>query len=77
MKRCLNYEAGGRLMKKSVTYKHSNGYSAVLCGKTSMSVYYNGKEKFHTGFRNVNTEDEVMKLLEKMPLFLAELGMLV
>ena len=48
-------------------YKHNNGYLARLYGKSSLSVYFNGKEVFHTGSRNVNTEDEVMKLLDSMP----------
>ena len=50
-------------------YEHKNGYVARLYGKSSLSVYFNGKEVLHTGFRNVNTEDEVMELLEGMPKF--------
>lgn len=50
-------------------YKHKNGYTARLYGKSSLSVYFNGKEVLHTGFRNVNTEDEVMMMLEGMPGF--------
>lgn len=64
-------------MNESRTFNHPNGYSATLYGKSSMSVRFNGKEKFHTGSRNVNTEDEVMKLLSEMPSFLAELGLLI
>lgn len=45
-------------------YRHKNGYSAVLYGKSSLIIYYYGKKVIHTGFRNVNTEEEVMKLLE-------------
>lgn len=60
-------------MIETQTYTHENGYSAVLYGKSSMSVYFNGKEKFHTGSRNVDTEDEVMELLEAMPIFQAKL----
>ena len=55
-------------MKKE--YKHENGYSAVLYGKSSMVVYYNGEERLHTGSRGINTEEEVMELLEKMPEFM-------
>ena len=54
-------------MNKTVTYTHENGYSATLYGNTSLSVEHNGKEVLHTGFRNVETEDEVMNLLENMP----------
>ena len=49
------------------TYTHANGYSAKLYGISSMSIFYHGKEISHTGFRNVNTEEEVMDLLEKYP----------
>jgi hypothetical protein len=48
-------------------YIHENGYIARLYGKSSMSVYFNGEEVLHTGFRNVNTEDEIMKMLGGMP----------
>lgn len=51
-------------MKEFVEYKHPNGYSARLYGESSMSIYYDGKEVMHTGFRKVNTKDEVMDLLE-------------
>lgn len=53
--------------------KHPNGYSARLYGETSMTVHYNGKEVLHTGSRNVNTEAEVMEMLEKMPEFLQKI----
>lgn len=54
-------------MRKSITFNHPNGYSAVLYGKSSMSIFFGGKAVSHTGFRNVNTEAEVMELLEKIP----------
>lgn len=60
-------------MNKAITYSHKNGYSAKLYGKSSMSIYYDGKEVMHTGFRNVNTEDEVMELLEDYPSFREQL----
>lgn len=51
-------------------FKHPNGYSCKLYGKSSLSVYDgNGKKVMHTGFRNVNTEAEAMELLEGMPKF--------
>lgn len=55
--------------RKPEIYEHENGYSAKLYGKSSMSVYFNGEEVLHTGFRNVNTEDEVMNMLGGMPKF--------
>ncbi len=48
-------------------YKHSNGYSARIYGESSLSIYFNGKEVLHTGSRNVDTEDEVMEMLEDYP----------
>ena len=48
-------------------HRHKNGYIARLYGKSSLSVYFNGKEVLHTGYRSVQTEDEVMDLLEGMP----------
>ena len=54
-------------MNKPVTYTHENGYSATLYGDTSLSIDYGGREVLRTGFRNVETEDEVMNLLEHMP----------
>nr|DAI05551.1 MAG TPA: hypothetical protein [Herelleviridae sp.] len=35
-----------------------------------MSILKNGKEVLHTGSRTVNTEKEVMELLEKQPEFM-------
>lgn len=51
-------------------YKHPNGYSAKLYGYSSMSVFYEGREVMHTGYRNVNSEEEVMELLEEYPEFM-------
>ena len=49
-------------------YKHKNGYSAKLYGKSSMTIYRpDGTEFLHTGSRNVNTEPEVMSLLKEQP----------
>ena len=49
-------------------YKHENGYSAELYGKSSMIIFGpDGKECLHTGSRNVNAESEVMELLEMQP----------
>lgn len=51
-------------------FDHENGYSAVLYGESSMCVYNGRRKVLHTGSRNVNTEAEVMELLETMPEFL-------
>lgn len=49
---------------------HKNGFSAILYGKSSMSILKNGREVLHTGSRAINTEKEVMELLEKQPGFM-------
>lgn len=54
-------------MSKVKEYTHTNGYSAKLYGETSLSIFSEGKEVLHTDFRSVNTEDEVMELLESQP----------
>ena len=54
----------------SVRYTHKNGFSAILYGKSSMSILKNGNEVLHTSSRSVNTEKEVMELLEKQPEFM-------
>ena len=54
----------------SVTYTHKNGFSDILYGKSSMSILKNGREVLHTGSRAVNTEKEVIELLEKQPEFM-------
>jgi hypothetical protein len=59
-------------MSEVKEYKHPNGYSAKLYGKSSMSVFYEGREVLHTGFRNANTEAEVMEVLDTMGQLLEE-----
>lgn len=54
-------------MSKAKEYTHTNGYSAKLYGETSLSIFFEGKEVLHTDLRSVNTEDEVMELLESQP----------
>ena len=50
---------------------HPNGYSAVLYGEKSMSIYNpECREVLHTFSRNSNTEEEVFEQLETMPEFL-------
>lgn len=52
---------------KTIRVDHPNGYHGVLYGRKSMSIYYNGDEIFHTGFRKINTKEELYKQLEEMP----------
>lgn len=47
---------------------HQNGFSGVLYGESSMSIYdKDGHEVIHTGSRNINTEKELRDLLERLP----------
>ena len=56
------------------TVKYSsekNGYTGVLYGKSSLAVFdKNGKEKFHTGKRGINTYNELVEMVESFPDFL-------
>lgn len=60
-------------MSNEKTIHHPNGYSAKLYGKSSLSVYFKGKEILHTYDRNVHTADEVMEMLEDMPNFIEKI----
>lgn len=64
------------MMSKTRVYQNTfNGYFAVLYGRSSMSVRTaEDKEVFHTENRNVNTDDEVMEMLEGFPQFLNEIN---
>ena len=57
----------------TIRVSHPNGYSGVLYGESSMSIYYDGREVLHTGFRSINTKEELYKRLEEMPEFIAML----
>ena len=57
-------------MENEIKVEHPNGYSGILYGKRSMAIFYNNKEVLHTGFRNINTKEELYQHLEKMPEFM-------
>lgn len=53
-----------------VKVEHPNGYSGILYGESSMSIYdKDGHEVMHTGFRTPQTEEELYEVLETMPKF--------
>lgn len=56
---------------KRIEYKSpNNGYTGVLYGERSYIIRDpSGKEVFHTGFRNINTYDELVKQVESFPEF--------
>lgn len=57
---------------EEIVVEHPNGYSARLYGTSSMSIYKDGKEVMHTGFRNeeIKTAEDVYELLEDYPEFM-------
>lgn len=57
-------------MTAQIRYASANGYTGVLYGKSSLSVYGpDGKEVLHTGARNVNTLEELKHVVEGMQEF--------
>lgn len=57
-----------------IMVKHENGYYGCLYGKSSMSIFKGNKEVLHTGFRNINTPDELYEQLSEMPSFMEMLA---
>lgn len=56
-----------------ICYKvsHPNGYTGYMYGKSSLKVFDStGEEILHTGFRSVNSEEELYELLGYIPAFL-------
>lgn len=54
-------------MTERIYAEHANGYSGVLYGKSSMSIYYEGREILHSGSRTPQTYAQLMDALETMP----------
>lgn len=51
-----------------IKVEHPNGYSGVLYGRSSMSIYDpQGCEVLHTGSSTVKTEKELYDVLGKVP----------
>ncbi len=48
-------------------------YTGMLYGNCSYSIYQNGREVFHTGFRNINTREELIEDLKEFPEFIKSL----
>ena len=57
-----------------IMVEHENGYYGCLYGKSSMSIFKENKEVLHTGFRNINTPDELYDILSRMPSFIEMLS---
>ena len=56
-------------MSKHIQVEHPNGYYGELYGKSSLSIFKGTREVFHTGFRNIETAEELYKVLEDFPKF--------
>ena len=57
------------IYENQIMVEHENGYYGCLYGKSSMSIFKDNKEVLHTGFRNINTPDELYEILSEMPSF--------
>ncbi len=57
-----------------IMVEHENGYRGCLYGKSSVSIFNGNKEVLHTGFRNINTPDELYEQLSEMPSFMEMLA---
>lgn len=58
-------------MNKTIKYTSENGYTGVLYGKSSLAIYKpDGKMSMHTGFRNINTYEELVELVDEHPKFI-------
>ena len=55
------------VVNNQIMVEHENGYYGCLYGKSSMSIFKDNKEMLHTGFRNINTPDELYEILSEMP----------
>lgn len=59
-----------RVMRETEYYKSENGYSGALYGESTMSIYdRTGREVLHTGFREINTLEELIEEVEHFPEF--------
>lgn len=72
----MNYKKEHKDCPKTIEYTSDNGYKGVLYGESSFAIYEveSGKCKLHTGFRNINTYDELVKQVEDFPRFIEWLG---
>lgn len=62
------------ISNNQIMVEHENGYYGCLYGKSSMSIFKENKEVLHTGFRNINTPDELYDILSQMPSFVEMLA---
>jgi len=61
-------------MGEVIKYTSENGYTGVLYGRSSLSIYDpEGHECLHTGFRNINTYEELVETVNEQPEFMKAL----
>ena len=58
-------------MSDIIEYTSDNGYTGRLYGKSSLIIFNpDGTESMHTGSRNINTREELVKIVDKHPKFI-------
>ena len=58
-------------MSNTIKYTSKNGYTGILYGEKSLAVFdKKGRERMHTGFRTINTYDELVEFVEEFPDFM-------
>ena len=62
------------IYENQIMVEHENGYYGFLYGKSSMSIFKDNKEVLHTGFRNINTPEDLYEILSEMPSFTEKLA---
>lgn len=58
-----------------IKVEHENGYTGIVYGMSSISVFKDNKEVLHTGSltKPITTEEELHKYLDEIPELLEEL----
>lgn len=58
-------------MSDTIKYTSDNGYTGVLYGQASLAIYNpDGTESMHTGSRNINTYEELVRIVDEHPKFI-------
>ena len=58
------------MKENKITYTSPNGYTGILYGASSYKILdKDSKMVFHTGFRNINTLEELKEDVEEFPEF--------
>lgn len=61
-------------MTDTIKYTSDNGYTGVLYGESSLVIFNpDGTESMHTGSRNINTYEELVRIVDEHPRFIEAL----